>query len=42
MQIQTATFINLFLHMKMLFGTVIYRGNVGLIAGYDPDTVTDK
>jgi len=28
--------------MIMLLGTVIYRGNVGLIAGYDPDKVTDK
>jgi hypothetical protein len=28
--------------ITMLLGTVIYRGNVGLIAGYDPDKVTDK
>ncbi|MCD4843781.1 MAG: hypothetical protein K8R25_04745 [Methanosarcinales archaeon] len=28
--------------ITMLLGTFIYRGNVGLIAGYDPDKVTDK
>ncbi len=28
--------------ITMLLGAFIYRGNVGLIAGYDPDKVTDK
>jgi len=28
--------------ITMLLGILIYRGNIGLIAGYDPDKVTDK
>lgn len=34
---ESSAFFKLF-----FFGSIIYRGNVELIAGYDPDKVTDR